>query len=110
MNAASSFISKLRINEGRHIISTHRHTSDVDASGRNAVSDYAAAVRHVSRIDCGERWPRVFMCWYAVCLCASASVVECVPVCDWMFIIIRCFMFLFYTFCKYLLIFLCRCV
>ena len=66
-----------------HIISIHRRSSDVD--GCTTVSDYSAAVRHVSCIYCGE-CGRTSLCEYIMCLRASASlkvpVGECVLVSD----------------------------
>lgn len=102
--------SKLRIIEGRHIISIHRRTSDVDASGCNTVSDYAAAVRHVSCIDCSE-CSRVSSCAGTLCVCALLPLWVSVCLCAIGCLLSQLFyIFLFYTFCKYLLIFLCRCV
>lgn len=70
----------LWINEGQHIISIHRHSSDVGVDGCNTVSDYAAAVRHVSCIYCGE-CGRVSLCASTLCVCVLLSL--SVSACGW---------------------------
>lgn len=66
----------LWFNERRHIISIHRRTSDVDVDGCNTVSNYAAAVRHVSCIYCGE-CGRVYSCASTLCVCVLLSLCKC---------------------------------
>lgn len=89
---------KLWPSERRHIISNHRQASDVDVYGCNTVSDYAAAVRHVSCIYCGE-CGRVSLCVSTLCICVLLSLFKCL----WVSVRLnvyhhRCFIFWFYTY------------
>lgn len=66
----------------RHIISVHRQTSDVGVCGGNAVSDYAAAARHVScfcivRLRASVSPRNAFVGFFGLCWVGGGGVTFC---------------------------------